>query len=819
MSLQHRSSNERLTPEYRPPDREESPLDFPLDDVLPYDSFDDESFVVDSPSDRSSHTAVSSPGFLSDSPDYDLIAAVDRSIADSELDLLLIQGEHAIQMQNARGAGNDMAAQHREALLVCRRAADLEHRLEVLSVQVRQLNQDGPPADGGNGGPSSYSRAGQHNNSSLLVGDERVPLPPNDQQLASLANDERLPQNMKRRLEAMDGRIGQIDMDLTAHDDVPPYILNAVDRRHFTDRNINQAINVLVDGQSPGSFFQGEDDIERAFRFERNRDTSLRDLTDELFVRVAEVVRLESGFEREIFSRIRAAEQRLRDHTYDGGLRGAESLFGNGRAELRARDKIRWLQRQKDNLRRLQLDHRANPDLNPQPLHGPFWPTYAYPVDPAAQMQRAPHTRPQFMFRLRAQAHGNLHEVPPLDREPALSLLQARYRVWQTRRAAENLSAAASLRQRQRPPPPWGAEESEYEDPFDSSSPVREVAPPAPFRTRRISDAHDQLVDVELGRPRQRRLPPTLPTQRGPPQVIDLTDLTEEPDSPVLFLGASARPSLRALRRHNSQGRANPPPLARSDSSILGGGPGAQEVIDLTEDDPEPQPAWAGQRQRLRTARTAGSRRQPDARLRARNSLRQRQMHEVDRLRENRGINHLESLRRQFEQQRNNLIGHRDNLLGLLNPLFPGRGGAVFDPVGPVNLHYEFHAFNGRPPSPKPAAEVPEPAREGFTRDTDPDKAFVCPGCNEELAYDPDEAPGAPAPTRSKAKRSRSEHHFWALKSCGHVYCSDCFENRKPSAKRPKIFPTAQGNTASICCVEDCDSPVLPKGNWVGIYM
>jgi hypothetical protein len=96
--------------------------------------------------------------------------------------------------------------------------------------------------------------------------------------------------------------------------------------------------------------------------------------------------------------------------------------------------------------------------------------------------------------------------------------------------------------------------------------------------------------------------------------------------------------------------------------------------------------------------------------------------------------------------------------------------GRPFNPIGNVQLHYHNGAFDQRQPSPKPAHEPPPDASPGFTRETGSDVVFICPACNEELAYDP-LGPGDNAhPSKpTKGKRSKSEHHFWALKACGHV--------------------------------------------------
>ncbi len=78
--------------------------------------------------------------------------------------------------------------------------------------------------------------------------------------------------------------------------------------------------------------------------------------------------------------------------------------------------------------------------------------------------------------------------------------------------------------------------------------------------------------------------------------------------------------------------------------------------------------------------------------------------------------------------------------------------------------------------------EVP-PTRPGFTRDTHTatedaeETVVICPACNEELAYDPTEA-AAESATSKKRKRVPGDHHFWALKKCGHV----SFSGRKASS-------------------------------------
>ena len=79
-----------------------------------------------------------------------------------------------------------------------------------------------------------------------------------------------------------------------------------------------------------------------------------------------------------------------------------------------------------------------------------------------------------------------------------------------------------------------------------------------------------------------------------------------------------------------------------------------------------------------------------------------------------------------------------------------------------------------RETSPEPSLESVPLTRYGFTRDTTSteERIVVCPACNDELAYEPVEASPFPSGTSRnsrKRKRALSDHHFWALKKCGHV--------------------------------------------------
>ncbi|KAF2966698.1 hypothetical protein GQX73_g6878 [Xylaria multiplex] len=161
---------------------------------------------------------------------------------------------------------------------------------------------------------------------------------------------------------------------------------------------------------------------------------------------------------------------------------------------------------------------------------------------------------------------------------------------------------------------------------------------------------------------------------------------------------------------------------------------------------------------------------------------------------------------------------------------FPGQG-QQFIGLGPIHLDYGAHPFPMPPPPaagagpPKPAHEPPKPARPGFTRDTGEHVVAVCPSCEAELAYNPegDQDNHATPVKKPRSKKAMAEHHFWAVKACGHVYCKRCFDNRRPSPRsnvhvgfRPD---DTQPSRKIFCAVEDCESEVGAKTAWVGIFM
>lgn len=238
-------------------------------------------------------------------------------------------------------------------------------------------------------------------------------------------------------------------------------------------------------------------------------------------------------------------------------------------------------------------------------------------------------------------------------------------------------------------------------------------------------------------------------TTQAPQEPAAVIDLTEEPDSPVRsrHRSQSQNQGTRNPRRTNSQ-RISPPRLERSDSTFMGR---PASFIDLTADSPPPyrEPPYDHLRPPIPLPPSIPRRRA--------------------------GGDDLIELQFMGSNQRARgmpafAIGLGRRLAGFLGADIIGLHQAIPLP----HLDVSLNAFAPRE-SPKPPMEPAPPTREGFTRDTcaEPEEGsetvIICPACSEELAYDPSD-PVSPSPSGGKKrKRAAGEHHFWALKKCGHV--------------------------------------------------
>ncbi|KAI9733172.1 MAG: hypothetical protein M1818_007290 [Claussenomyces sp. TS43310] len=152
------------------------------------------------------------------------------------------------------------------------------------------------------------------------------------------------------------------------------------------------------------------------------------------------------------------------------------------------------------------------------------------------------------------------------------------------------------------------------------------------------------------------------------------------------------------------------------------------------------------------------------------------------------------------------------------------------DPGAPARLDYLNPAF-GRAREPEKPPHVPPPAvEEGFTRSPKEADVIICPACDRELVAKKANAEAAlvvkkngKAPNKAELR----ENPFWVVKECGHVYCNQCFQNRRPKPKTgpssnfPEIVVTS-GTTSKKsrgCAVEGCKSDIGDKKNWVGVFL
>ncbi|KAI1204361.1 uncharacterized protein F4807DRAFT_447404 [Annulohypoxylon truncatum] len=350
----------------------------------------------------------------------------------------------------------------------------------------------------------------------------------------------------------------------------------------------------------------------------------------------------------------------------------------------------------------------------------------------------------------------------------------------------------------------------------------------------------DELVEMEVtqaGNPRgnqghQRQQP------RAAPEVIDLTG---ENDSPTQPAQPAPQNHSQNSRRQRSQQRNVLPRLARSDASYME----ARNVINLISDSDDEDPAVLPPPRRNEPQRPhqGPAIQQPPRHQRLRDRAQpapaparfglphpHHTFHDLQEF-----FNNIPLLRLignppgADNRDRNRgdedivMIGHRN----LTPNVLPAPN------LAPVNLDVRVHPFAvaaNAPHAPgglgaKPAHEPPKETREGFTRNTAEDVVAICPSCELELAYDPDDDDAYQGPPAKKArtKKDKAEHHFWAVKACGHVYCRACYENRKPVGKNPvqvgfRRDPNGPKNHV-LCAVEDCETDVSAKSAWVGIFM
>ncbi|KAM3509858.1 hypothetical protein MY11210_006145 [Beauveria gryllotalpidicola] len=384
-------------------------------------------------------------------------------------------------------------------------------------------------------------------------------------------------------------------------------------------------------------------------------------------------------------------------------------------------------------------------------------------------------------------------------------------------------------------------EHSGYETLSDDEDDMIEIVSTRPSRPASAVSTPPLTLPLPGSRPSSigavRRRQQQHATSRPPPQVPQqndsVIDLTEEPDSPVevrlprtaVTGEATARlPPIRTHRhprRTNSQ-RLTPPRLSRSESIMLAS---ETSFIDLTGDDD--------------TANTTNNNEPP----RRSNRNHQRPMIPQhpdstggsDHLVDFEFLNPRHAIRYGFASSFARGFGR--TLADILSADFlTSQPPSLPLPTGlPARLYAQRQPQQPQQPSPPHEMPALPPTRPGFTRDTvvDPgddaeERVVVCPACDVELAYDPTGGTLQTTATGAKKrKRIAGDHHFWAVKKCGHVYCAECFENRRPTKANPDGVGFAgplgklpqQAPHDLRCAVEGCDSKVANKTEWVGIFL
>ncbi|TLD33820.1 hypothetical protein PspLS_00754 [Pyricularia sp. CBS 133598] len=356
-----------------------------------------------------------------------------------------------------------------------------------------------------------------------------------------------------------------------------------------------------------------------------------------------------------------------------------------------------------------------------------------------------------------------------------------------------------------------------------------------------------------------------LAAARQRPQAVDVIDLTDEPDNvppapaapltlPRVVPGPNGMPGRRNVGfldvvnnpsqqpehprnpRRQQSGLARTPSLSRSDPSLsFGRGRSAipaQMHIDLTEDDDVPSIAGSASGQQGRQAPRGSMLETPANRpwlwprpsgavssvlgmfLGLGGNASRNTGAPADVAAGGAGNHRLREIQQEFQRtlELNQIMqGNRDRDM-LIDLDYGGL---------PPNF-WDDHTVN----RPKPAYVAPPDAPVGFTRDTGDDVVAICPGCDEELVYDPDEVrdePEAVATKKPRTKKDRAEHHFMAIKACGHVYCRVCYERRTtPNSRKGGSGPhfrQLQDSTKLLCAVDDCASEIKSKTAWLGIFV
>ncbi|PYI00666.1 hypothetical protein BO78DRAFT_424276 [Aspergillus sclerotiicarbonarius CBS 121057] len=289
------------------------------------------------------------------------------------------------------------------------------------------------------------------------------------------------------------------------------------------------------------------------------------------------------------------------------------------------------------------------------------------------------------------------------------------------------------------------------------------------------------------------------PVTSASPQIDEVIDLTNEPDTPEQSV--QQQPHFPAEGSRRPQPRSRPPRFPRD---IL------TEVVDLEEEpDNANQPDPPGSPEVQFVGATV---------LRPRLQPLEPPAPPLDRFPPRniwRDVLHLQSPGHQafpFAEQNFRpdfaFRGFRRTLpppLSEVESLWIGNGraGAIdltinLDVDGPLGLDYQ---LTGVTPERGPANSYkpPSPPPEGFTRNIEENDVVICPNCDMELGIG-DEV----------------KQQIWVVKQCGHVYCGECASNRSLSKAKKN---TSKTKAFSKCQVFACGKPVSSPRSMFQIYL
>ncbi|KAF2838073.1 hypothetical protein M501DRAFT_1017105 [Patellaria atrata CBS 101060] len=136
-----------------------------------------------------------------------------------------------------------------------------------------------------------------------------------------------------------------------------------------------------------------------------------------------------------------------------------------------------------------------------------------------------------------------------------------------------------------------------------------------------------------------------------------------------------------------------------------------------------------------------------------------------------------------------------------------GHNFPIFAP--PPNLDMTLVGFDMglRSPSPPPlhTYDTPSAAPDGFTRSPEETDVLICPNCSDELC----------------TGDSDLKKQVWISKTCGHVYCGECTQNRFTSnrTKRKGKQPASMAPAFKACVVVGCDKMLSRKSQMIQLFL